>query len=247
MKVTYLAHSGFLLEWDFCYWLFDYHQGEIPKLDPKKKMIVFCSHSHRDHFNPVIFSIFAEHPMTEYVFSNELRQACKKEEKRYPEFQMDYIRFLRAWEDLSISDGKHQNIEIHVMHSTDCGAAFFLQYEGASVYHAGDLHWWVWKGEPEEENRQMTGNYKKEMEFLEGRDIDLAFSPLDPRQEEWYDLGVDYLLAHAQVRYLFPMHFWDDYSVISRYLSRDKEIPPYTHVISIEREGQSWEMTLGRD
>ncbi len=72
--------------------------------------------------------------------------------------------------------------------------------------------------------------------------IDLAFTPLDPRQEEWYDKGVDYLLEHARVRYLFPMHFWEDYSVIETYCNREKKLPPDVELIKIEREGQSWEI-----
>ena len=35
MKITYLNHSGFLLEWSQAYWLFDYYKGEMPRLDVK--------------------------------------------------------------------------------------------------------------------------------------------------------------------------------------------------------------------
>ena len=244
MKVTYLAHSGFLLEWENCYWLFDYYSGTLPKLDPRKKLFVFCSHSHRDHFNPAVFSLFEEQPCREYLFSNELKNACKKEQRRHPELKLPVIRFLRAWEDTVVTDGAGKEMKIHTMHSTDCGCAFYLEYDGKTVYHAGDLHWWVWPGEPDEDNRQMTGNYKKEMGYLKGRSIDLAFSPLDPRQEECYDWGADYLLEQAQVRYLFPMHFWDDFSVIPKYLGREKKHPAHSEVIIIEKEGQSWEVEL---
>ena len=57
MKVTYLNHSGFLLEWKNSYFLFDYYKGELPELNSEKDVFVFCSHSHHDHFNPEIFSI----------------------------------------------------------------------------------------------------------------------------------------------------------------------------------------------
>lgn len=52
MKVTYLNHSGFLLEWEDCFWIFDYYRGALPQLSPQKPVFVFCSHSHGDHFNP---------------------------------------------------------------------------------------------------------------------------------------------------------------------------------------------------
>ena len=55
MKVTYLDHSGFLLELKDRYFIFDYYKGELPPLDRKKEVLVFCSHAHRDHYNPKIF------------------------------------------------------------------------------------------------------------------------------------------------------------------------------------------------
>ena len=245
MKVTYLAHSGFLLEWAHCYWLFDYYRGAIPKLDPGKKLFVFVSHSHGDHFNPAVLRMFSGHGQVEYVFSNEVKRACLREQKKQPGEPFPRISFLNAWADAAFEDGAGNAIQVHAMHSTDCGAAFFIRYLGRQVYHAGDLHWWTWPGEPEEENRQMAGNFKKEMEYLEGKQIDLAFTPLDPRQEEDFDLGMDYLLAHAKARYVFPMHFWDDFSVISRYLGRKKPCPDAdAAIMKIERDGQSWEVDL---
>lgn len=60
MKVTYLDHSGFLLELKDRYFIFDYYKGELPPLDRKKEVLVFCSHSHRDHYNSKIFDLLDE-------------------------------------------------------------------------------------------------------------------------------------------------------------------------------------------
>ena len=57
MKITYINHSGFLVETRDCYYIFDYYKGELPNLDKEKEVIVFCSHFHKDHFNPQIFEI----------------------------------------------------------------------------------------------------------------------------------------------------------------------------------------------
>ena len=51
MKITYINHSGFLIETRDCYYIFDYYKGELPHLDKEKKVIVFCSHFHKDHFS----------------------------------------------------------------------------------------------------------------------------------------------------------------------------------------------------
>jgi len=244
MQITYLAHSGFLLEWDACYWLFDYYHGMLPKLDPDKKLFVFCSHSHRDHFNPEIFSMVREHPTKEYIFSKELKRACEREKQKAREYEFPEIHYVASGTDYRSFDGAGSCIRVHAMLSTDCGCGFYLEYNGKSIYHAGDLHWWIWPGEPEMENRNMTGRYKKEMEYLSGKTLDLAFSPLDPRQEEWYRKGADYLLRIACIRYFFPMHFWDDYSTIRKYIDGNNEIPAHTTVMMVEKEGQNWEVCL---
>ena len=36
MKITYINHSGFLVETENCYYVFDYYKGEIPRLDKSK-------------------------------------------------------------------------------------------------------------------------------------------------------------------------------------------------------------------
>ena len=57
MKVTYLGHSGFLVELEDTYFLFDYYKGQLPETDPEKGMMVFASHAHYDHFQNGIFEL----------------------------------------------------------------------------------------------------------------------------------------------------------------------------------------------
>ena len=60
MKVTYIYHSGFLVETEQCYYVFDYYQGELPELDVEKPIIVFASHAHPDHYNKKIFTLLKD-------------------------------------------------------------------------------------------------------------------------------------------------------------------------------------------
>ena len=55
---------------------------------------------------------------------------------------------------------------VSTLKSTDEGVAFLVKTEGKTIYHAGDLHWWDWPGEPEEDNKMMERQYKEELESL---------------------------------------------------------------------------------
>lgn len=221
MKITYLNHSGFLLEWSKCYWLFDYYKGEIPVLDAEKDIFVFCSHSHHDHFNPEIFNLLKNYSKVTYIFSDEMKEACDK-------LEVPEIHFLQDHTDTEI-----QGLKIHTLKSTDMGCAFVVEYDGHTVYHAGDLHWWYWDGEDPDWNAQMTEDYKKEIEYLKGRTLDIAFTPLDPRQGKEYALGMNYLLNTAEVKHVFPMHCWDDISIIDKYL-QEYELPKTTKLYHLK-------------
>ena len=56
MEITYLGHSGFLAETSDAYYLFDYIRGELPAFSGDKRLYVFASHAHHDHWDPDIFT-----------------------------------------------------------------------------------------------------------------------------------------------------------------------------------------------
>ncbi|MEG0368882.1 MAG: MBL fold metallo-hydrolase, partial [Hungatella sp.] len=129
MKVTYVEHSSFLVEMKRHYLLFDYFQGEIPKMDPKKELLVFASHRHGDHFSPVIFELAKEYPRIHYVISDDIW------ENRVPMELHGKVTFMGAGEEETIGA-----VEVKTYRSTDEGVAFLLSIEGKTIYHAGDLN-----------------------------------------------------------------------------------------------------------
>ncbi|MGN0466424.1 MAG: MBL fold metallo-hydrolase [Lachnospiraceae bacterium] len=222
MKVTYISHSGFLIEMEKVNLLFDYFKGEIPKMEREKPLYVFSSHSHHDHFNPVIFDLAKEYDNIIYILSDDIK-APKG---------LDYI-LMSPYEEKCI-----ENIKVKTMKSTDIGVAFLIEAEGKTIYHAGDLHWWHWIGEPDEDNVLMEKAYKKELELLKGKHIDIAFLVLDPRQEAAFDMGIDSFLRVMNVETVFPMHCWDDYSVIPSYKNSKKGEEFREKIVDITREGE---------
>ena len=63
--------------------------------------------------------------------------------------QILYIPFLKLLSRPAIASLK----------STDEGVAFVVWAEGHSIYHAGDLNWWHWEGEPFPFNENMVTRY----------------------------------------------------------------------------------------
>ena len=41
--------------------------------------------------------------------------------------------------------------------------AHLVTYNGKTIYHAGDLHLWVWQEEDRQYNNNMTARFNKEM------------------------------------------------------------------------------------
>ena len=56
-KITHIYHSGFVLELNETVLIFDWYSGELPSFDTSKKVIVFVTHGHPDHYSPRIWEL----------------------------------------------------------------------------------------------------------------------------------------------------------------------------------------------
>lgn len=217
MNVTYIHHSGFLVETDRFYYLFDYESGSLPEMDGQKPIFVLSSHSHADHYNKEIFSLLKNAGMAQVgaVLSDDIEAPDNLD-------------------PLLVAPGKTYELAPEVtlttFRSTDLGVAFLIEDNGALIYHAGDLNDWVWDEETEDYNRQMTLDYRKQIDLLSSklasREVDAAFVVLDPRQEKDYDRGICYFLQHIPAKKVYPMHYWDDPSIIETFLKEHPEYKP---------------------
>ena len=73
---------------------------------------------------------------------------------------------------------------------------------------------------------------------MAGRHADLAFLPLDPRQEQWFYLGMDEFLKVVDTDMIFPMHLWGDYRVIARMKQHPCSASYRDRIVEIQRDGQ---------
>ena len=223
MKVTYIGHSGFLVETGTVNLLFDYYKGTIPQMNHDLPVIVFVSHKHEDHYNPEIFRLAEQYSNIQYFLSNDIRISEKiiEDYRLTPNFINNKVSIVSPGQKKVVSlsdeeDGKNY-IVLESIKSTDQGLAFLVNVDGKLIYHAGDLNCWVWEGDTKQQFNNMSALFKRAMEKIGGREIFLAFAPLDPRQGHYYKIGMEYLLNATSVTYAVPMHLWGEYETVDLY------------------------------
>ena len=116
MKVIYLDHSGILVELKDYYCIFDYYKGELPPLDKEKDVIVFCSHSHNDHYNPLIFDLLDKSGMCyQAVLANDI-----SDENRLSKIKHSFVKPDECYQFVG-------RIQVETLLSNDSGVAFIVK------------------------------------------------------------------------------------------------------------------------
>jgi len=233
-KITYLFHSGYAVETSQHLFIFDYYQpGANPRRDlangiitaeylqTKTNVYVFASHSHPDHFDPVIFEWAKTNPNITYILSSDI----------HSNINVPRYHIMSPYEEW-----KQEDALIKSFGSTDAGLSFLVQADELSLFHAGDLNWWHWKGESKAERDYAESIFKAEMEKIAPESSDIAFFPVDRRLEEFYCLGAEYFAAQMHPKLLLPMHFGDDYGATKAFAAKVKNSPLST--VEITRKGQ---------
>ncbi len=249
-KVYYIMHSCFLVELDDRYLLFDYfdksvvadvvdYRGGLPQLSPDKKLYVFASHCHKDHWWLKVLDFATERDNVHFILSKDIRLGTGF--------------LVRSGYDLSIKKKMTRVSPLHEYHvddmkietlrSTDAGVAFIVTTNNLSIYHAGDLNWWNAEGRGELYGEQYGREYRRALRPMENKHFDIAFVLLDARMgEDGYFLGLDYFIKHIECDYIFPMHMWGDYSWIGRFKNRPDMVQLKDRIIDIERENMIFEI-----
>lgn len=244
MLIRYIYHSCYVIEIGDCVFVFDYYKGSLPKFDPEKRIYVFASHKHHDHFTMDIFKEFACYPNCNFILSNDIKLNAKYLE-RYGVSEEIAKRIYRIGKRAKeVFGNQGEQIEVETLTSTDEGVAFIVTYQGKVIYHAGDLNWWSWRGETEAEYRDMTNRFKEEIKKVEGRHFDVAFLVLDPRQEERYWWGFDHFMRTTETQWAIPMHCWEKYEVVDKLMENEKSEPYREKIVKFGEEGMKVEFEV---
>ena len=201
MKITYLRHSGFIIENDVCALMIDCcgiskDSQELRKYSDKY-LYVLASHIHSDHFDSKIMSF--EHPRITWILSGDIQKKISAHNN---------VLFLVKGEVF-----RDERVTVKAYGSTDEGVSFYVETGGKRIFHAGDLNNWHWN---EEETPKVAA--KNEKHFLdelaliarEVPQLDAAMFPVDPRLGKDYTRGAEQFLDSIKTGLFIPMHFWDD-------------------------------------
>lgn len=217
MKIYYIYHSCFIVETDSSFLIFDYFKNKneirqdfdfIKLLDDifksPKSLYIFSSHSHQDHFNNEILSWSKEKKDSYYILSSDI--------KLYQNINNLYV--TKQNDEFSLN-----KITVNTFGSTDQGVSFLVKVDGLNIFHAGDLNWWKWMDDTEEEEKEMENGFKGIIKDILIKDvnIDVAFFPVDGRLEDNYSCGGQYFIEQLNPKVFIPMHFWEDFNITSKF------------------------------
>lgn len=219
IRLTYIFHSGFVVETAAGILVFDYWldlANVLPKCLSRRggrHVYVFASHFHKDHFTKDIFgwkqSLGSD---VTYILSKDI---------------LKHSRADKGEADVWLAKGgtwADENIQVTATGSNDSGVSWIVETGGNRIFHAGDLCNWYARfladgnkyrqpyseelGEdidPVAEEKRFLGELKDIQKIAKG--FELVMFPVDGRIGNGYTLGARQFIERFQVGMFVPMHF----------------------------------------
>lgn len=231
IAVTYLGGSGFLVSIGETGMLFDASEsGADRRILPSgetlrafRRLYVFVSHHHKDHFSETIYDLCGEDAV--YIVGYDVPQPHR---------------------GVRMAPGEERGfgpVNVKAFGSTDEGVSYMVSYAGIRLFHAGDLNLWHWRDES-----TITQIEEAEKAFYDcvapipQGTIDVAFFPVDPRQGSMYDAGAGYFVMTVKPQILIPMHFQGRADVAVRFAATGST--QTTQVIALQEAGESVDLSI---
>ena len=230
--VNFLGHSGFTVETETSFLVFDYYTGSLPDIPEGKRITVLVSHSHFDHFNTDIFRLKDLHPGVRYVLSYDVPPDVPAS------FGAEDVLFAEPDRTYAL-DAK---LKVRTLPSTDLGLAYLVTADGSNIFHAGDLNLWLWDRMNESEAYAMTKAFRDYTKKLRGYVIHTAFLPLDSRLGDRSYLAFNYYMTSFRIQHAVPMHLFGPDRIITEFLN-DPVSKPYRNRIIPMRPGDTENIT----
>ncbi len=204
MDITYFYNSGFAVKHNDTLLVFDYYVDSekcLAKLiKDAREVYFFVSHWHGDHYSPRIFDY--QDRTSAYILSSDVAVYIPND-----------IHAEIVWVD-PYQEHHLNGVIVRTYGSTDEGVSFDVWIGDWHIFHAGDLNWWHWKEDTEENKQAARDLFVREMQYLAGQTFDIVFFPVDGRLEEYKTWGIQEFCRQTNVSQAIAMHlhqaYWDD-------------------------------------
>ena len=209
--ITHFYHSGFSVANGDTLLVFDYWRGEEGELTDSLQLsasqvrswphvVVFISHEHIDHLDPIVFS-WRDLTDVTYIVASDMPVGTRG--KR-----------MAPGDEYSPVNG----VNVTAFDSTDLGVSFLVDFRGVRFFHAGDLNFWHWREESTmQEIEEADAEFRKAVSPIAREAVDVAFFPVDPRQGSMFEAGANYFILSVKPRILIPMHYFHRSDVALEY------------------------------
>ena len=204
MKVTYLEHSGFVIEEGKRAYVFDYWKDPAGVVDTLVEegyeLHFFVSHIHHDHY---VKSIFKYLPYIYSIWYHEDVPALRDAQAVSDQSVQDRI----AFHSMKVGDTiEAEGLAVTMFGSTDAGGSFLVDTGTHRIFHAGDLNWWHWSGDTPANIAEAKALKEKEFAPLLGVSVDIMMFPVDARLEVAREWGALDILSMMNTKLFIPMH-----------------------------------------
>jgi len=208
LKITYVFHNCFIIEWNDKIILFDYPEiisnrarEYVKKKVTGKKLAILISHSHLDHFSEELLEFKTLAKEFKCIVSADVAEKSEK----------------CANECLVVNEGdkfETWDIEAKAYGSSDLGVSFLLKIGGIKIYFAGDNADWRRKELPSEIGKLVWNIFSKTISEVRNDigELDIAFIDVCGIRENLG--GIFYIIEELRPKLIVPMHLHGNVKIL---------------------------------
>lgn len=239
-KITYLDHSGYMIETDDVIMVFDYYRDPAHKVvktlehEPEKPVVFFVSHGHQQHFNYEIFNLGQNHKRV-YVISNDVV------DRKNPQHDVASAGISPG----DILEDLPGNITVRAFGTTGHGCSFDVKTsDGRHIFHAGEL------GEPLSHNDDAprdVAKYTEKFKVAVNRiaqqqpKFDLAMMSVNTVDGPDFAMGATKFIEAVDVAAFVPYHTDDSSDKACNFAAYPFTKNVSTRMICLTKPGESAE------
>ncbi len=213
-EIIYIHHNCFILRYGETAFLFDMPAASFLRRKEAetiaasvsgRKLFVFASHAHPDHYSSDIFKLSDVCHDANYIISDDIAAPAAKK------------NLLTAGAGKTYKLGE---LSIRTFKSNDAGLAYLIKTPEMSIYFGGDLAKWSWDEFDETTRNYMEKVFADTIATLKKEKINIAFSNADARLSNYS--GAAEFIETVRPKLFVPMHSFGETASIKEFIKTVK-------------------------